>query len=118
MSWESHGLGYGIGRDVLGCLASGLTVVVNGSREHLPVVQRDFGERLLTVLVTASRETLAARLSRRNRETEREIAARLERAELLQRDLVTDVVIHNDGDLSTAVEEFMHMLAEKVQPCA
>lgn len=118
MSWESHGLGYGIGRDILGCLASGLTVVVNGSREHLPVVRRDFGERLLTVLVTASRETLAARLSQRNRETEREIAARLERAELLQRDLVADVIIRNDGDLSTAVEEFMHMLAEKVQPCA
>lgn len=118
MSWESHGLGYGIGRDILGCLGSGLTVVVNGSREHLPVVQRDFGERLLTVLVTASRETLAARLSQRNRETEREIAARLERAERLQRDLVADVVIRNDGELSTAVEAFMHMLAEKVQPCA
>lgn len=118
LSWESHGLGYGIGCDVLASLAAGLMVVVNGSREHLPVVRRDFGDRLTTVLITASADVLAERLRRRNRETDTEIAERLDRAARFERDFAPDITIRNDGDIRKAVDQLTEAIAECKRQCA
>lgn len=117
MSWESHGLGYGIGRDVQACLAAGVTVLINGSREYLPIVRRDFGNRMTTVLVTASSDVLAARLRQRNRETDDEIAERLERAARFERDMAPNITIHNDGDIESAVQLLTEALQQCIQEC-
>lgn len=103
MSWENHGLGYGIGRDVTACLDGGLTVLVNGSRAHLPEARRDFASGLEAVLVTASPDVLAARLAARRRETRAAIAARLERGTRLAGTVRSDLVIRNDGSIDAAV---------------
>lgn len=80
LSWQAHGLHYGIGSEVLHWLGHGLHVLVNGSRAALPLARERF-DNLQVVLITASAECIAQRLALRGRETQADIAARLRRAE-------------------------------------
>src|SRR5262249_28398182 len=52
LAWRSHGLGYGIGREIDLWRASGALVVVNGSRAYLDEAAARYPE-LVPVLVTA-----------------------------------------------------------------
>lgn len=79
--WQAHGLRYAIPASIDQHLAQGGVVVFNGSRKALPEIARAYPQ-LLVVMVTAPVEILAARLRARGRETARDIAARLKRAEL------------------------------------
>ncbi len=79
LDWQAHGLRYGIPRAELAPLARGETVLFNGSRKALPQALQAF-PGMGVILVTAPVEVLAARLAARGRESEAEIAARLERA--------------------------------------
>jgi phosphonate metabolism protein/1,5-bisphosphokinase (PRPP-forming) PhnN len=79
MHWESHGLRYGIGREINLWLAKGCNVVMNGSRAYLPEARRHY-PALTAVLVTVSPEVLAARLRARGRETEDQVSQRITRA--------------------------------------
>lgn len=100
LTWQAHGLHYGIGREIEHWLERGAKVVVNGSRDaYLQACER-FPE-LQPVLITASRETMAKRLASRGRETSQDIAARLARSDAYLAPTGT-LVIHNDGDLAEA----------------
>ena len=78
--WRAHGLHYGLGLELDLWLERGHDVLVNGSRHHLPQAQARYGARLLPLCLTVSPEVLAARLRLRGRESESEIARRLDRA--------------------------------------
>ena len=80
LRWTAHGLHYGLGLELDLWLARGHDVLVNGSRHHLPQAQARYGARLLPLCLTVSPEVLAARLRQRGRESESEIAQRLDRA--------------------------------------
>ena len=110
MHWGSHGLRYGIGREINFWLARGCNVVMNGSREYLPEARRRY-PALHAVMVAVSPEVLAARLRARGRETEGEIAGRLERARRFLRPDGHVDIIDNDGELSRAGERFAQLLA-------
>ena len=110
MHWDSHGLRYGIGREIHLWLDKGCNVVMNGSREYLPEARRRYPD-LHAVMVTVSLEVLAARLRARGRETEAEIAGRLERASLFMRPDGQGELIDNDGELHQAGERFVRLLA-------
>jgi ribose 1,5-bisphosphokinase len=77
LSWEAHGLGYGIPADVAGDLALGHVVVANISRASIAAAAAMFPTLVLEI--TAPAEVLAARLAARGRETADDIAARLKR---------------------------------------
>lgn len=109
MHWESHGLRYGIGREINLWLAKGCNVVMNGSREYLPEARRGY-PNLIAVLVTVSPEVLAARLRARGRETENQIALRLERAREFMRPKGRVEIIQNDGELREAGDRFVQLL--------
>ena len=66
LSWESHGLCYGIGAGIDSRLAVGAVVVVNGSREYLPEALKRY-PTLLPVLIAARPEVLRERLEKRGR---------------------------------------------------
>lgn len=53
LTWQAHGLDYGLGIELEAWLARGQTVLVNGSRRALPEARGRLGEALLPVLVTA-----------------------------------------------------------------
>lgn len=111
MHWRANGLAYGIGREILDWLAQGRTVVVSGSRAYLPQALAAF-PGLQVISITASIETLRARLVARSRESAAEIEARLARATALQ--VPPGTVVHeirNDGDLAHGGERLLALLA-------
>lgn len=77
MHWASHGLWYGVGREIDDWLAQGLNVVMNGSRAYLPEAARLYPEALHPVLVHVDPAVLRARLEARGREAAEEIIERL-----------------------------------------
>lgn len=79
LHWHSHGLSYGIGREIDTWLAQGDIVIVNGSREYLPSAHARY-PGLTAVSITVDPHALTDRLRGRGRESEAGIQARLARA--------------------------------------
>ncbi len=101
VSWQAHGLKYGIPAETRDLMEKGGIVVANGSRAALKAFQAAYPQ-VLVVSITARPDVLAARLMARGRETGAEILDRLSRTTL---ELVTDlpvVTIDNSGDLAVA----------------
>lgn len=102
MHWRANGHRYGIGREVETWLAAGDTVIVNGSREYLPVAQARFPQ-LEAVQVIAPDETLRSRLVRRGREQPDEAARRLTRnRRFLGTERSAALLLVNDGPIEVA----------------
>lgn len=107
--WHAHGNDYGVGWEIEGWRAAGLTVVVSGSREHYEKIADDSG--LQPVLITAPTEQIATRLKSRGRETPEDAARRLSRGLALSVNDGRLVTIVNDGALDAAAEAFVRLLA-------
>jgi ribose 1,5-bisphosphokinase len=78
LHWQSHGLHYGIGREVELWLALGMRVVVNGSRAHVGRLA-EYCPSAEVVEIAASEPVIRHRLRARGRESEAAIEARLAR---------------------------------------
>ncbi len=109
VSWQAHGLSYGIPREIADKVESGMTAIVNGSRAALPAIRAAFG-KVAVALVTADAPVLAKRLAQRGRENEEDVLRRLKRQ-------VPDVVagpditvIDNSGRLDIAGERFITLV--------
>lgn len=105
MRWESHGLSYGISREIDGWLAADAVVIVNGSREYLPEAVKHY-PRMIPVLIRVNPDVLRQRLTERGRETPEVIDERIHRASLDIPDLPGLVVIDNSGPPEAAVMAF------------
>tara|TARA_R110002020_G_scaffold55741_3_gene154405 strand:+ start:6083 stop:6679 length:597 start_codon:yes stop_codon:yes gene_type:complete len=110
VSWEAHGLNYGIPAETLQQITEGRVVVANGSRSALPHFKSAFP--LMTVVnVTARPEVLAARLEARGRESREEIMRRLQRSTPTRLDDYDVVTIDNSGSIEDAGEAMVDALA-------
>lgn len=98
VSWQAHGLRYGIPVSVDAEVRDGLVVVVNVSRAVLGRLEARY-RRLVVVGVTVSEEVRAQRLRSRSRESEPGIGQRLARPDPAPGHRV-DVLIQNDGPLA------------------
>lgn len=78
LSWEAHGLRYGIPSSVDRALDNGHVAIANLSRGALPALRERYAN-VAVVEVTADPEILASRLVGRGRETKEEILSRLAR---------------------------------------
>lgn len=127
MHWESHGLFYGISREIDGWLAADAVVIVNGSRAYLPEARKVY-PHLIPVLVHVNREVLRQRLWTRGRETAEEIDERIRRASLGVPDTPGLIVIDNSGPIENAamafsllirsLQEDTFVVSASVSPCA
>ena len=112
-TWQSHGLHYGIGKEVECWLSQGLDVVINGSRGYLEEATSLWPD-IKPILVTVSLDKLQQRLEARGRENAAQIQERLKRAasftELSHPNLIT---LSNDGSLKEGGEEFYELLTSK-----
>lgn len=109
VSWQAHGLHYGIPDAVRIRVSKGEQMLVNLSRNVLSIVAESFpGFEVLNV--TASPETLERRLAGRGRETRAEIARRLSRTVKPFPSHLTVHTIHNDGLLEDAVVTALDLL--------
>lgn len=109
LSWEAHGMGYGIPMSIEHHLRDGRTVIVNASRTVIEEARGRY-PNLTVASVTASPETLAARLAGRKRESAEEIERRLKRAELAFPHGDDVVSIDNNGSLESSIEAFIGLL--------
>ncbi|ATJ84363.1 ribose 1,5-bisphosphokinase [Halomonas beimenensis] len=112
LTWQAHGLDYGLGIELEAWLARDQTVLLNGSRRALPAARARFGETLMPVLVTAPEAVIAERLSRRGREDEVQIAARLARHRELAAALPELPRLDNGGALDDALVALGALLEE------
>ncbi|PWK78399.1 ribose 1,5-bisphosphokinase [Mucilaginibacter oryzae] len=110
LQWGSHGKYYGIGQEINSWLNKGFNVVVNGSREYLPVARQLYPD-LFVVLITAGAEVLIKRLAGRGRETPDEIAARIARTAELGENMENCFIIQNDGEIEEAGSKLVNLIS-------
>jgi len=110
LSWHANGLYYGIPKEIDEWLASGLNVLINGSRGHLPQARERYPD-LMAVLLTVDQAVLRQRLLARGRESIEDIEARLARnAQFAEKLLAGDpglVLLDNSGALETTVARLL-----------
>ncbi|MEM6665722.1 MAG: phosphonate metabolism protein/1,5-bisphosphokinase (PRPP-forming) PhnN [Pseudomonadota bacterium] len=109
--WHAHGLSYGIPRAVLDWTAQGYDVIGNLSRGKLEQAAQVF-DTLIVLNITASPETLAARLEGRGRETAADIRSRLARPAPPLPATVPVITLANDGPLGDTLERARMALAD------
>lgn len=100
LSWRAHGVSYGIDRSSSQTMAAGQVVVANVSRSVILAAARAWPVRV--VEITASSAIRSQRLTRRGRETELQIAARLTRAATIPSN-IPRCTIANDSTIEEGV---------------
>lgn len=110
LHWRANGLSYGIPRQIDDWLAEGHDVLVNGSRQYLPVARQRY-PGLLAVLLVVQPAVLRQRLIARGRESLEEIDARLLRNGAF-REEVDCVQIDNSGALEDAATRLVDLVME------
>lgn len=114
VTWQAHGLSYGLPVDLLQVLADGCNVIANGSRKMIRALSA-LVPRLVVVEVTASVEVLAARILARGRESAEEARARvLRQVDPLPVDIET-LRVSNDGELALGIGNFIRALETAAQ---
>jgi thymidine phosphorylase len=109
ITWEAHGLSYGLRRDLLDALANGRHVIANGSRNMVSDLAARV-PRLVVIEVTAPAEVLAARILSRGRETPEQVHARVMRQVHPLHADVNSIEVANDGSLADGVIRFIAAL--------
>jgi ribose 1,5-bisphosphokinase len=109
LTWEAHGLRYGIPTSALDAVSEGRDVIFNGSRAMLVEAWEVFPNQTV-ILVTAPIQVLAERLATRGRETKEDIAARLARARYEVPPGIPVRVVENADRLEDAVAAFLTAL--------
>lgn len=112
MDWTGNGLQYAVGVEIDDWLAAGSSVVINGSREYLPIAAQRYPS-LCPVLIEVSDVVLSQRLLARGRETLPDIQARLARSRTLRGATHKAlVVIHNDGELTIGGQALLGIITQ------
>ena len=115
VTWDAHGLRYGLPIALADHVAGGGIAIANGSRGTIPLLRQRFSG-LVVINLAVEREILAARLAARGRESAEEIAERLARANG-DWDLGEDAVtIDNSGAIDAAGEAVLAHLAPFLSP--
>jgi ribose 1,5-bisphosphokinase len=112
MYWESHGNFYGIGHEINRWLKNGFNVVINGSRQYLPIAQQIYPE-MEVILIVATHEIINQRLLNRGREDAGEIEKRIARTSKISTDLRNCIKIQNDGAIEDAGDELVNIVCLK-----
>ena len=115
LTWESHGLSYGIPASADARVASGAVVIANGSRGVIAAMRRRYAH-VLVVQITASPEVLAQRLGARGREAADNVLSRLARNADYEGRLADCETIDNSGPLSQAGDAFVALLRSRLSP--
>ena len=110
LSWEAHGLSYGLPISLEDDLAAGRVVIANLSRAILPHLLARYPTALV-VEVTATSEIIARRLAGRGREGGEDIRLRMERGNGFRLPPST-IQIDNSGDLDHAGNRFVSLLRD------
>jgi ribose 1,5-bisphosphokinase len=110
VTWEAHGLHYGLPREVAAAYEDGLTVVGNVSRAALDAIALRF-PKLHVVEITAPRDILLRRLVGRDRESRAAVETRLARSAMpLPAGGWMSRTIDNSGPMQDAASALVAMI--------
>jgi len=109
LHWQSHGLSYGLGREIDLWMESDSTVVINGSRGYFPQAFELY-PTMLPIEIIANPAITAERLLLRGRETKVQTEERLHRGLAFKIDHPGLVRIDNSGPLEIAGETLLALL--------
>ncbi len=109
ISWNAHGLRYGLPASLRTALERGQNVIANGSRSVIAELAERV-PRLVVVEVVAPPELLAARIAGRGREAGAAIDQRIARNVAPWPSSVKTVTVRNDGTIAVGVERFLAAL--------
>ncbi len=116
LSWNANNCSYGIGREIESWLLSGLSVVVNGSREYISILKNEIIKskkiNLVIIEIVVPEEILLQRLQYRKRETNTEIDQRMKRNKTLDYKINVDRTVQNVGSLENVVKAFANVIDE------
>ncbi|MBT9382346.1 phosphonate metabolism protein/1,5-bisphosphokinase (PRPP-forming) PhnN [Pseudooceanicola sp. CBS1P-1] len=111
LSWQAHGLHYGIPDDVGDALAAGQDALVNLSRGVLGLARARV-PGFLCLRLSAPVPVLAARLAARGREDAGDIARRLARADFALPPGIPATEVDNSGPLDATVARVLALLED------
>jgi thymidine phosphorylase len=109
ISWNAHGLRYGLPASLMAALENGQHVIANGSRAVIAELAARV-PRLIVVEVVAPPELLAARIAGRGRETGAAIDKRVARNVAQWPSSVKTVTVRNDATIAAGIERFLAAL--------
>lgn len=113
MMWQANGLNYGIRRGIEADLKAGRDVVVNGSREYVPMLLQCFPEATV-IWIVADGAMLRDRIHSRQREAGAAVLSRLERATAFSPpDELSALQIDNSGPIEFAGGRLLQILTRK-----
>jgi ribose 1,5-bisphosphokinase len=112
LSWQAHGIRYGIPAEIESDLAAGRIVVASVSRTVISEASPRFPIHVIEI--TAPPELLATRLAERAREAASDIAARLSRSIALPLNIPVERVI-NDATVSEGVAQLLAVLSRAAE---
>jgi len=110
LSWEAHGLRYGLPANLDDDLRAGRVVMANLSRSVIPQVMLRYPTAVVVEIV-AERDVIASRLAGRGRESADEIRRRMDRSVPVRLPPGT-VQIDNSGAREIAGERLVALLAD------
>lgn len=109
VTWNAHGLRYGIPIGVLAHTIGGGIAIANGSRRALQDVQSVFPD-MVVINLRVERHVLAQRLAQRGRETAEEIKKRLERMDTQIPDSIEAISLDNSTSVKDCGEAFLRIV--------
>ena len=113
ITWQAHGLFYGLPASLLDDIERGVNVIANGSRNMIEALQRTVPS-LRVIEVTAPTHVLRARLKARNRESAQDIDQRLQRASLAMPPGITCQRVMNDLSLEIGISRLKAALLREL----
>jgi phosphonate metabolism protein PhnN/1,5-bisphosphokinase (PRPP-forming) len=111
LSWQAHGLHYGIPASLLDDLGAGRTAAINVSRAVIADTAERFSN-MAVLHVTAPVTVIAERLASRGRETAADIAARIAREPAHFEERIETITIINNTTLEAAALAFTGALLQ------
>lgn len=111
LSWQAHGLHYGIPASLLDEVKAGRTAAVNVSRAVITLAAERF-PNVAVLNVTAPAEIIATRLAERGREAPSDIASRIAREAPRYDSRIATITIVNDTTLEAAARAFTSALLQ------
>lgn len=109
ITWQAHGLFYGLPSSLLVAINQGINVIANGSRNEIVSLQKKVPS-LCVIEISAPSDILRSRLMARNRETPEDIERRLQRASLPLPNGVSKIQVKNDVTLEIGISRLKAVL--------
>ncbi|MFM7013114.1 MAG: phosphonate metabolism protein/1,5-bisphosphokinase (PRPP-forming) PhnN, partial [Betaproteobacteria bacterium] len=117
ITWQAHGLHYGLPIELVDALTSGQHVIANGSRSMIAALNK-LVPNLVVIEINAPPHVLQARLSARGRETADDIAKRLSRTVEPYPDGVPRLNVVNDQSLAIGTIRLLATLLTQTDSAA